>query len=191
MHRVVFGAGTPAKTPPDVLSCFTAKKCVLLGDEDDPNFGFKAWRYSEGDTLPFDSDSVSFIFSEHFLEHLTVEEVAPFIVECSRILAPGGVIRSVVPDADLRKDIPPEPAGYPGHKSRWTVFLLADVLKAAGLVPVLLKYWDNDGQRHDQFQAIEEAYTGLSVTDTDMVFSAAYLKRPNSLIVDGLSPGKA
>ncbi len=51
--------------------------------------------------LPFSDDSVKFIFTEHFFEHIDyTEEVPLFLSECWRVLEPGGVIRIVVPDAE-------------------------------------------------------------------------------------------
>jgi predicted SAM-dependent methyltransferase len=50
--------------------------------------------------LPFEDGSVDVLFTEHFVEHLDFSEEAPlFFAECFRSLAPGGVIRVVVPDA--------------------------------------------------------------------------------------------
>ncbi|MCD6386440.1 methyltransferase domain-containing protein [Candidatus Sumerlaeota bacterium] len=43
--------------------------------------------------LPFSTESVDFIFCEHFIEHLTKQESISFLKECFRILVPGGVIR--------------------------------------------------------------------------------------------------
>lgn len=51
--------------------------------------------------LPFASGSAKYIFHEHFLEHLDYYlEVPQFLAECYRVLAPGGVMRVVVPDAE-------------------------------------------------------------------------------------------
>lgn len=50
--------------------------------------------------LPFDDDSVRGIFSEHVVEHLDYTQSIPtFLAECYRCLAPGGVLRIIVPDA--------------------------------------------------------------------------------------------
>jgi len=52
-------------------------------------------------SLPFADESVSCIFTEHFLEHIDYcEEIPCFISECYRVLEPGGVIRIIVPDAE-------------------------------------------------------------------------------------------
>jgi predicted SAM-dependent methyltransferase len=52
--------------------------------------------------LPFEDNSVSFIFTERFLDRLEYpEESSLFLSECLRCLAPGSVIRVVVRDAGL------------------------------------------------------------------------------------------
>lgn len=49
--------------------------------------------------LPLADDSARGIRAEHFFEHLEAREEAPaFLADCLRVLAPGGVIRLVVPD---------------------------------------------------------------------------------------------
>lgn len=48
--------------------------------------------------LPFDANSVSFIYGSHVLEHLYLIDAQKLLVECKRVLKPGGVIRLVVPD---------------------------------------------------------------------------------------------
>lgn len=53
-------------------------------------------RYS----LPFADNSVDFIFNEHFIEHLTVEESQKSIKDFMRVLKPGGVMRIAMPDME-------------------------------------------------------------------------------------------
>lgn len=51
--------------------------------------------------LPFDDDSASIIYSEHFLEHLEYpDEIEQLLAECRRVLEPGGVFSAVVPDSE-------------------------------------------------------------------------------------------
>jgi predicted SAM-dependent methyltransferase len=50
--------------------------------------------------LPFADGSVDFIFNEHFIEHLTVEESRPVIMDMMRVLKPGGVMRIAMPDLE-------------------------------------------------------------------------------------------
>ena len=62
--------------------------------------GVWTWDCRRG--LPFADNSVSVIFSEHVFEHLDrPRSSAPFLAECLRCLEPGGIIRLVVPDAEL------------------------------------------------------------------------------------------
>lgn len=48
--------------------------------------------------LPFESESVSHIFNEHFIEHITREQAIAFLKECYRVLAPQGAIRITTPN---------------------------------------------------------------------------------------------
>ncbi len=48
--------------------------------------------------LPYDDNSVSFIYNEHFIEHLSVAEGLAALKEFYRVLAPGGVVRIATPD---------------------------------------------------------------------------------------------
>ncbi|MEW5871900.1 MAG: methyltransferase domain-containing protein [Chloroflexota bacterium] len=52
-------------------------------------------------SLPFQNQSVSGIFCEHFLEHLDYTEEVPFFLsECRRVLKEGAILRIIVPDAE-------------------------------------------------------------------------------------------
>src|SRR5260370_11714954 len=48
--------------------------------------------------LPFSDGSVSVVYASHVLEHLYREEGQRLIAESFRVLAPGGILRIVVPD---------------------------------------------------------------------------------------------
>lgn len=48
--------------------------------------------------LPYDDNSVDFIFNEHFIEHLTVDESRQSLKDFMRVLKPGGVMRIAMPD---------------------------------------------------------------------------------------------
>jgi predicted SAM-dependent methyltransferase len=48
--------------------------------------------------IPLPDGSVDRILSEHFLEHLQQEEIVRLLVECHRLLRPGGLARVGVPD---------------------------------------------------------------------------------------------
>jgi len=50
--------------------------------------------------LPFPDESVDYVFSEHFIEHLTRDEGVFFLKEVYRVLKPAGVCRIATPDLD-------------------------------------------------------------------------------------------
>lgn len=50
--------------------------------------------------IPFEDNSVPYIFSSHFLEHLTREQGDFLLSESYRVLCPGGIIRICVPSLD-------------------------------------------------------------------------------------------
>jgi predicted SAM-dependent methyltransferase len=50
--------------------------------------------------LPFPEESVDFIFNEHFLEHLTVEEGLRANRDFLRVLKKGGILRVATPDLE-------------------------------------------------------------------------------------------
>ncbi len=54
--------------------------------------------------LPFPENSVDFIFNEHFMEHLSVEEGQKSVRDCLRVLKSGGVLRIATPDLALAVD---------------------------------------------------------------------------------------
>lgn len=48
--------------------------------------------------LPFTDNTFDYIFFEHFIEHLTLEEGISFLKECFRIQKKGGIIRISTPN---------------------------------------------------------------------------------------------
>jgi predicted SAM-dependent methyltransferase len=53
------------------------------------------WDVTDG--LPVADNSCAFIYSEHFLEHIPVQDGVRFLTECRRSLQPGGVVRIGMP----------------------------------------------------------------------------------------------
>ncbi|HET9299275.1 MAG TPA: methyltransferase domain-containing protein [Candidatus Polarisedimenticolaceae bacterium] len=159
---------------------------------------FRSFYFRKGDRLSFPDGSFHYVFSEHFLHHLFFDEAHALLRECFRILAPGGVLRTVVPDADLRTYEPPEPAGFPDprmpftaplkHKTRYSVYLLAEALRLAGFRPVPLRFCDRDGNyvRHDP-GTMHDTYAGCP--EKRFVFELDHVMRLDSLIVDGVREG--
>lgn len=109
------------------------------------------------DRARFPDGCASIVFSEMCVEHIKPQEAWNFLCECHRILAPGGLIRIVIPDFSLTwrlKD--PDYARVNGgvtgattwkehmrsilfchgHQGLWNSELLRDVLEAAGFTGV-------------------------------------------------------
>jgi hypothetical protein len=61
--------------------------------------------------LPIRDGSMQYVYSSHFVEHLTQAQGKAFFRECCRIMRPGVVIRTVCPDlkpdSRTRRTIPP------------------------------------------------------------------------------------
>lgn len=55
-------------------------------------------------SLPFLENSIDYIFNEHFIEHLTVEEGQAAIKDFMRVLKPRGVLRMATPDLEVTVD---------------------------------------------------------------------------------------
>jgi SAM-dependent methyltransferase len=58
-------------------------------------------RYDVRKGLPFADGSVHYIYSSHTFEHFTYDESLAIARDCRRALAPGGILRIVVPDLEL------------------------------------------------------------------------------------------
>lgn len=155
---------------------------------------FIPWEFKKGDCLPIPDRSIDFIFSEHFFEHLLFPDAVALFRECSRVLKPGGIIRTVVPDADLRTYAKPESVGFPNrrlsfshpnkHRTRWSVYLLAEILELTGFRAIPLRYCDINGTYFCRMPAdIEDEYGGCLEWST--VRTLEYVVRVDSLIVDG------
>lgn len=69
------------------------------------NGAYIAWNISSLRPAPIESSSAYCAHSQHMIEHLTDSEVEFFFQECHRILRPNGVMRVVVPDAELAYDM--------------------------------------------------------------------------------------
>jgi predicted SAM-dependent methyltransferase len=57
-----------------------------------------AFRWDLRDPLPVAGPALDWIFSEHFIEHITREDAAALLRRCYDTLRPGGVFRTSTPD---------------------------------------------------------------------------------------------
>ena len=57
-------------------------------------------QYDVNDGIPFADGSFDAVYHSHVLEHLKPDQGQRLLAECFRVLAPGGVLRIVVPDLE-------------------------------------------------------------------------------------------
>lgn len=204
--KLHLGASRLEKLCSDSLKIFLNKNWTHLGDKvlsnpqnrsltkiDYSLTNFIPYYFKSGEHLPFKDDYFSFIFSEHFFEHLFLGDAIELFRESYRVLKYGGVFRIVVPDADLRPI--PETIGFPGenykyndprkHKSRWSIYGLKPLLEIVGFKVNPLKYYNKNIELIDRLNAIDIKYY-RDCADVEMVTDTCYIKRINSLIVDGI-----
>jgi len=107
---------------------------------------------------PYESNSVEKIFTSHCLEHLEFRTVAALLVECHRVLKPGGMIRVICPNVEKMLDAPkiktllgwpwligaPEMPDYKAHdhKSHFSVTTMRLFLQCAGFQEIWELAWD-------------------------------------------------
>jgi len=85
--------------------------------------GVKAVDVTKG--LPFESDSIDFVYSEHFLEHLTRVDAERFLNDAWRVLKPGGAIRISTPDMEALAELYLEALKFNRPESWGTAELMA------------------------------------------------------------------
>lgn len=56
--------------------------------------------YNLANGIPFPDSSVDYIYHEHFIEHLSLNEGLGFLKECHRVLKKGATMRIACPDLD-------------------------------------------------------------------------------------------
>jgi predicted SAM-dependent methyltransferase len=66
------------------------------------NVDFNSWagviEHNLTRPLPLKAESVEFIFTEHFIEHITRDEALALVKDCYKVLKPGGVLRISTPN---------------------------------------------------------------------------------------------
>lgn len=124
--------------------------------------------------VPALTHEVDFIFTEHFIEHLTLQEGQWFLKECYRVLKSGGVLRISTPDlwtlvhdyeqkkidrwADSWKPATPcemlnEGMREWGHKFLYDSRQLAHELFNAGFQSLVYEEWR--GSKHETLRNLE------------------------------------
>lgn len=98
--KIEIGSG-PKRGTDGWTTIDTARSCDLF------------WDLRAG--IPFPDESVSRIYSSHFLEHLTFDQGQQFLDECMRVLRPGGNFSICVPNAKLFIDAYSKRDPLPDH----------------------------------------------------------------------------
>ena len=217
-HRIQLGTSRLEMLPPAARTVFADETWIHLGDAPPPllklfllvllrrrpwfselrelynRTTFQEFWFQSGAHLPFPSESFTFVYSEHFFEHLPPSLAAELFRECNRMMKKGAVIRTVVPDAVLRTYEAPEPDPYPPgsklgssfrHHSRWTSSSLCAALEQSGFRPVPLDYC-TEAREHIQRtpESIPDEYRDC--LDWPMIRDLSYVIRKPSLIVDAV-----
>lgn len=157
---------------------------------------YRSFFYVMAQPIPFDSESFTFVYSEHFFEHLFHDEACELFKECYRTMRRGACLRIVVPDADLRVYMEPEPAGFSTgdprwchpdkHKTRWNIYSLGYALREIGFDARGVIFSDKYGVHHtDPIDRTVPFYD--ECLDPEVVFRTDYVRRmQESLVVDAI-----
>lgn len=163
--------------------------------------------------LPFGSGSVDYIFVSHLLEHLFYpRDVKPFLAELRRVLAPGGVVRIVVPDIEqcIEAYQQRDPLFFASRREFWSWWpenptRLEDFLAYAGAGPEPAYLFEAHKYGYDYetlarvlteagFAAVEKSafmqsrHEPLRVDAASTVARARYGDRYYSLFVEAAAP---
>jgi predicted SAM-dependent methyltransferase len=140
--------------------------------------------------LPFPDDSAEVVYASHVLEHLYREEGQQLIHECFRVLAPGGIIRIIVPDVKtiIREYQGERPFGELSPRER--NLPPADLLNER-----LLMRWPSPSRRHFLYriyEAWEDFHSHKWMYDeeslSDLLRSAGFVDLRSRTYADSLIP---
>lgn len=83
--------------------------------------------------LPYPSECAEYIHAGHVVEHISHIKALDFLIECHRILKPGGIVRICIPVLDrLSRDHARDIIRNHGHEAAYSSELIKYILFAAG-----------------------------------------------------------
>jgi predicted SAM-dependent methyltransferase len=89
--------------------------------------------------LPWGQGTVSGIYSEHFIEHITQAAGIRLLMECRRVLKPGGVVRIATPD--LVSIVEEYRSGH--IHSDWATFNMGWTANQCERLNIAMRWWDH------------------------------------------------
>jgi len=92
-------------------------------------------------SLPFPDNSVDFIYNEHFLEHLTVEEGISAIKDFFRVLKNNGVMRIAMPDLERTVKAYFDENWKENNKALFEKFGLTFIQTRAERINISFRWW--------------------------------------------------
>lgn len=163
--------------------------------------------------LPFEAASADFVFVSHLLEHLFFPgDVKPFLQQVRRVLAPGGVVRIVVPDVEqcIAAYANNDRSFFGSRRETWSWWpenptRLEDFLAYAGAGPEPAYLFESHKYGYDfetlsrvltdagftsivQSSYMQSAHKELQVDDVSSVAKAKYGDKYYSLFVEAKVP---
>jgi predicted SAM-dependent methyltransferase len=124
----------------------------------------RVFRMDAAETWPFATASAEAVNSEHFVEHLTLDQVSAYFREAHRVLRPGGVIRTSTPDLEgiCAAYVRDDDAALAVHRSHG--------YEARNLADLVNNYFYSHGHRHIfDFATLEEMLGDVGFTQVERV----------------------
>ncbi len=123
-------------------------------DRDAPA-GEWAIRHDLTKPIPLPNGSVTRIHTEDFLEHIPIADIRTLLIECHRLLAPGGFMRIGVPDYNNPKDRGCLERGsdprFPTHVTLTHYELMKDLVEGSPFPRhTFYHYWKGDTYVHER-----------------------------------------
>ena len=125
------------------IGCGTAYKegWINIDNNSDSNISRLDLPWDLRAPLPFPANSVDFIYHEHFLEHLTVEEGLTALKDFRSTLKPNGIMRVAMPDLQGIVDLYLNPNWKKQNAVFFNKFGLGHVQTRAELLNINLRWW--------------------------------------------------
>lgn len=108
--------------------------------------------------LPLDDGSCAVVYHSHVLEHLPRPAAPHFLRECNRLLAPGGLLRILVPDLETIARLYLENLkgamagdGLAARRHEWMTLELMDQMVRDESGGEMLKYWQLNPMPAEEF----------------------------------------